>query len=122
MRHLGLHISENRGHAACTPPDSHRDSILGGFQPPSKCCTYDHLLAYAVALPEATEPEIFGLHANAAILKDSQDADLMKSSALLMLGCGLGISGGAEWEAQTLQLAADIKQQVAPLFDLDAVR
>jgi hypothetical protein len=76
------------------------------------------------ALSDVTDPEDFGLPANAAISKDRTDADLMMASAARMLGCGSDAraGGGAAQDAETARLAAEVQSQVAPLFDVGAAR
>lgn len=54
------------------------------FAPPDG--PYSSYLDYIRALPPLAEPEVFGLHANADITKDAQEAELMLTSVLSMQG------------------------------------
>ena len=52
---------------------------------------YQSYLEYIKALPLSADPEVFGLHANADISKDQQEADLMLASCLAMQGVQLPV-------------------------------
>lgn len=47
---------------------------------------YPAYLDFIKALPLSADPEVFGLHGNADITKDQQEADLMLTSCLAMQG------------------------------------
>ena len=47
---------------------------------------YPAYLDFIKALPSSADPEVFGLHGNADITKDQQEADLMLTSCLAMQG------------------------------------
>lgn len=47
---------------------------------------YPAYLDFIKALPLSADPEVFGLHGNADITKDQQEADLMLTSCLSMQG------------------------------------
>lgn len=54
-----------------------------------RCCRdtdYAGYLGYIRQLPLAAEPEVFGLHGNADITKDQQEADMVLASCLAMQG------------------------------------
>ena len=60
-------------------------SPSGLYRPPPDG-DYQTYLEYIKALPLSADPEVFGLHGNADITKDQQEADLMLTSCLAMQG------------------------------------
>ena len=64
---------------------NYRFSPSGLYCPPPNT-DYQGYLDAIKQLPSAAEPEVFGLHANADITKDQQEADLVLSSCLAMQG------------------------------------
>ena len=60
-------------------------SASGLYQAPPDS-DYPLYLEYIKSLPLAADPEVFGLHSNADISKDQQEADLMLTSCLAMQG------------------------------------
>ena len=60
-------------------------SPSGLYRPPPDG-DYQTYLEYIKALPLCADPEVFGLHGNADITKDQQEADLMLTSCLAMQG------------------------------------
>lgn len=43
---------------------------------------YDQIMEYIQGLPLITKPDIYGLHANADLIKDRQESELLLSSIL----------------------------------------
>ncbi|KAK9829119.1 hypothetical protein WJX72_004004 [[Myrmecia] bisecta] len=82
---------------------------------------YSSYLDYIRALPINAEPEVFGLHANADITKDRQEADLMLASVLLTQGNATAV-GGRSKDDVLMELASDIDARVPPVFDIEAAR
>ena len=64
---------------------NYKFSPSGLYCPPPNT-DYQGYLDAIKQLPSAAEPEVFGLHANADITKDQQEADLVLSSCLAMQG------------------------------------
>ena len=60
-------------------------SPSGLYRPPPDG-DYQTYIDYIKALPLSADPEVFGLHGNANITKDQQEADLMLTSCLAMQG------------------------------------
>lgn len=63
----------------------HKFSPSGAYYAPADG-PYSSYLDHIKSLPMVAQPEVFGLHVNADILKDQQEADLLLSSALAMQG------------------------------------
>ncbi|MEW5317509.1 MAG: hypothetical protein WDW38_008798 [Sanguina aurantia] len=100
--------------------DSYSFSPSGLYKAPHEG-EYDSYLAAIKALPIAAEPEVFGLHANADITKDRQEADMLLASCLATQGNATA-SGGQSREAVLADVAADIRARVALPFDIEAAR
>lgn len=86
----------------------------------------DNYLAYIDSLPIQQAPEVFGLHANAAITKDINDTDLMLGSLLAMSGGSGSSNGGAAAEAAAVEarvaaIVSECLQKLPEPFDLEAV-
>ena len=64
---------------------NYKFSPSGLYCPPPNT-DYQGYLDAIKQLPSADEPEVFGLHANADITKDQQEADLVLGSCLAMQG------------------------------------
>ncbi|KAL3161683.1 hypothetical protein ABBQ38_008782 [Trebouxia sp. C0009 RCD-2024] len=82
---------------------------------------YPAYLDFIKALPLSADPEVFGLHGNADITKDQQEADLMLTSCLAMQGSATA-SGGTSRDSVLTSLAADIDLRLPGTFDIEAVR
>ncbi|KAA6419936.1 MAG: dynein heavy chain axonemal [Trebouxia sp. A1-2] len=95
-------------------------SPSGLYRPPPDG-DYQTYLEYIKALPLSAEPEVFGLHGNADITKDQQEADLMLTSCLAMQGSATA-SGGTSRDSLLTTLAADIDVRLPGTFDIEAVR
>ncbi|KAL0050690.1 hypothetical protein WJX82_005287 [Trebouxia sp. C0006] len=95
-------------------------SPSGLYRPPPDG-DYQTYLEYIKALPLSADPEVFGLHGNADITKDQQEADLMLTSCLAMQGSATA-SGGTSRDSLLTTLAADIDQRLPGTFDIEAVR
>jgi dynein heavy chain len=68
--------------------------------------------------------QVFGLHANADISKDQQEANSMLDSLLATQGSAAegGGAAGRSREEVLAELAADIDQKIPPPFDIEAAR
>ncbi|KAF6265404.1 dynein heavy chain 6 [Scenedesmus sp. NREL 46B-D3] len=80
--------------------------------------------AFIRALPAAAPPEVYGLHPNADITKDRQEASLLLDSLLASQGGGASGAGGgnaaAGRDALLLQLAAELDGRLRAPFDIEA--
>ncbi|XP_073981598.1 dynein axonemal heavy chain 7-like isoform X2 [Rhodnius prolixus] len=79
---------------------------------------YTQILEYVKGLPLTTMPSVFGMHANADIMKDKQETSLMLSSILLTLETAKGGGGGESTDTIVFDVAADILRKLPEDFDL----
>jgi dynein heavy chain len=99
--------------------------------PPPECKEYKHYVDYIDnVLPAIAQPEVFGLHDNANISKDFNEASRLFESILLTPagggggGGGGGSSGGKKVKSkdETIgEVASDILAKLRADFDLEAV-
>ena len=82
---------------------------------------YESYIAYTESLPLITEPEVFGMHANADISKDNNETNLLLNSILLTQASEGGGGGGASSDNLIDGVAADILSKLPPDFDCEAV-
>ncbi|XP_006892767.1 PREDICTED: dynein heavy chain 3, axonemal [Elephantulus edwardii] len=82
--------------------------------------TYQSYLDYMRGLPITAHPEVFGLHANADIAKDSQETSQLFQGVLLTLPRQSAGSGKSSQEVVE-ELAKDILSKLPNDFDLDMV-
>lgn len=102
--------------------DDYRFSPSGLYYAPPEG-THSSYIDYIRGLPLAAQPEIYGLHANADITKDQQEADLVLASILSTFGSSTAGGGGGLSRDELLdELAADVSERVAPEFDIEFVR
>uniref|UniRef100_A0A1A9WZY9 Dynein heavy chain 7, axonemal n=1 Tax=Glossina brevipalpis TaxID=37001 RepID=A0A1A9WZY9_9MUSC len=85
----------------------------------------ENYLYYTKDLPLDTEPEIFGFHANADIMKDQKETDMLLSHTLLTQdasGSGADSSEGAQLSPEDVvtNVATDILSRLPKDFDRDA--
>lgn len=80
---------------------------------------YDSYLDYIRSLPIITDPEVFGMHANADITKDQQETKLLFDSILLTQA--RATSGGGKSDDEVLEeVASDILAKLPKNFDTEA--
>lgn len=81
---------------------------------------YDDYLEFIDKLPLVASPDIFGLHDNATLTKNTNDANILLNS-MLSTEDGVATSSGGGNEKETLisSLAADIKAKTPLQFDLE---
>lgn len=100
--------------------DGYRFSPSGAYYAPGDT-SYEGYQDYIRSLPISAAPEVFGLHANADITKDQQEAEQMLVSILSTQGRAQ--SGGGRSPDEVLSdLAADIENRIPPEFDIEAAR
>lgn len=92
------------------------------YTAPPRQANYAQLLAHIRALPDVTQPGVFGLHANANILKDRHETDQMLESLTCMQGFGAGAALINDQDRLLEDLAVDISNRMPPLFDLEHAR
>uniref|UniRef100_A0A1A9WZZ0 Dynein axonemal heavy chain 7 n=1 Tax=Glossina brevipalpis TaxID=37001 RepID=A0A1A9WZZ0_9MUSC len=85
----------------------------------------DNYLSYTKDLPLETEPAIFGFHANADIMKDQKETDMLLGHTLLTQdtsGSGEDSGGGAQLspEEVVINVASDILSRLPKDFDREA--
>jgi len=83
--------------------------------------THDDYVAHIRELPMISSPEVFGLHANAAITKDLKETrELFEACLLTQASAGGGGGGGGD--AMLARIAEDIASKLPGDFDLEAVQ
>jgi dynein heavy chain, axonemal len=92
------------------------------YTTPPRQANYEQVLAHIRALPETTQPGVFGLHANADILKDMHETDQMLESLISMQGCGRGAALISDQDQLLEDLTVDIIHRMQPLFDVEHAR
>ncbi|KAK9511585.1 hypothetical protein O3M35_000215 [Rhynocoris fuscipes] len=78
----------------------------------------EDFMEYVKNLPMITSPSVFGMHANADIMKDKQETELLLSSTLLTLDTAKGGGAGVSADTVVFDVAKDILQKLPPNFDL----
>jgi dynein heavy chain len=82
--------------------------------------TYDEYVAALRALPTFSSPEVFGLHANAAITKELKETRELFNAILLTQARSGGGGGGGDDLLATI--AEDIASKIPDDYDLEAVK
>ena len=83
--------------------------------------SYDEYMAAIRALPFSSTPEVFGLHANAAITKELKETREL-FDAILLTQSRVGGGGGGGGDDMLSQIANDIADKLPDDFDLEAVK
>jgi len=78
-------------------------------------------LAALRALPQFASPEVFGLHANAAITKELKETREL-FNAILLTQSSVGGGGGGGGDSLLASIAEDIASKLPADFDLDAAK
>ncbi|XP_076653327.1 dynein heavy chain 3, axonemal [Halictus rubicundus] len=112
------------------------NSILEGFYNPSvitqqeycfsPSCNYrmpinteqQDCIAYIRSLPIVQQPEVYGLHENADITKDNQEAMQLLEGALLTQPQITGVGVERDVDAMVFSLCDDILSKIRPPFDV----
>uniref|UniRef100_A0A8C3L813 Dynein axonemal heavy chain 3 n=1 Tax=Chrysolophus pictus TaxID=9089 RepID=A0A8C3L813_CHRPC len=81
---------------------------------------YESYIEYLRSLPSVTHPEVFGLHENADITKDTQETNQLFSGVLLTLPRVAG-GGGRSPQKIVEDLAQDILSKLPDDFDIEEV-
>ncbi|OXB58804.1 hypothetical protein ASZ78_016002 [Callipepla squamata] len=81
---------------------------------------YESYIKYLRSLPNVTHPEVFGLHENADITKDTQETNQLFSGVLLTLPREAG-GGGRSPQKTVEDLAQDILSKLPADFDVEEV-
>uniref|UniRef100_A0A8C2U959 Dynein axonemal heavy chain 3 n=1 Tax=Coturnix japonica TaxID=93934 RepID=A0A8C2U959_COTJA len=81
---------------------------------------YESYIEYLRSLPSVTHPEVFGLHENADITKDTQETNQLFSGVLLTLPRVAG-GGGRSPQKTVEDLAQDILSKLPSDFDVEEV-
>ncbi|XP_021267492.1 dynein heavy chain 3, axonemal isoform X1 [Numida meleagris] len=81
---------------------------------------YESYIEYLRSLPSVTHPEVFGLHENADITKDTQETNQLFSGVLLTLPREAG-GGGRSPQKTVEDLAQDILSKLPGDFDIEEV-
>ncbi|VEN46856.1 unnamed protein product [Callosobruchus maculatus] len=81
---------------------------------------YDEFMTYTRSLPLITNPEVFGMHENADIMKDQQETSLLFTSTLLTQDAMSSGSSAKSPDEVVNDVAEDILCRLPPNFDRDA--
>lgn len=97
--------------------DWYKFSISGRYFAPVDG-DYHSYIDYIDSLPLVQEPEVFGLHDNADLTKDSAEAMILFDSILKTQESGSG-STGTSMESIVLEAARDIESRLPEPFDIE---
>lgn len=81
---------------------------------------YNDYITYLKQLPQVPEPEAFGLHENAEITTNQNEARIILENVLSIQPRASG-AGGSSREDQINEMAKEIQNQTPPPFDVEAV-
>ncbi|EGD83038.1 dynein heavy chain 2 [Salpingoeca rosetta] len=100
--------------------DDYRFSPSGIYYAPPKG-SYQEYLDYIKQLPQAPNPEVFGLHENADITKDQKETNELFSSILLTLPRQQN-AGGKSANETIDELCADVLSKLPKPFDHEVIQ
>ncbi|GMH70086.1 hypothetical protein TrRE_jg13191 [Triparma retinervis] len=87
---------------------------------PNKDNVHESYMDYINSLPMAAEPEVFGMHSNASITCDQNDAD-DAFKIIVSLQPRASAGGGLSREDVIFNIATEMEAKVSPPWDIEAV-
>ncbi|XP_050529641.1 dynein axonemal heavy chain 3 isoform X2 [Daktulosphaira vitifoliae] len=82
--------------------------------------TYEGCLNYIKSLPLNSQPEIFGLHENANIIKNNNETNMLLNGTILTQSQIRARSSDTNRDKEIIELASSIAQSLPNLFDVAA--
>ncbi len=99
--------------------DMHPLSASGTYTVPPDG-DYDSMLQFVDDLPLSTAPEVFGMHDNASISRDTNDTTTLLGTILLTQGSASGGGGGSSSDDVIDTVATDILAKLPEAYDMEA--
>jgi len=104
--------------------DDYPFSPSGIYTAPNTDYTKDEVIEYVKGFPKITNPEVFGMHANADISKDNNEVNVVLTNILLTQASdGGGGGGGKSRDEVVAEITADTQEKIPKaLFDIELVQ